>query len=189
MSLDPEFNSSGFGLTVLSIQTTVALAFWRRREPRLGLGQLRAAGPRRPPAHRPLLWAYLSFMQFVIIWSGDMPAGASWYLRRSGGGVDRGALGDRHPPRRSAAPADAAAGPAQRAHARRARGGDRSPERRSRSLGWSCQPARCAPEMDERLYGSRVRRPRRPVLYRRPLRLRRRVAARAPDRPIGEEPA
>ena len=33
-----------------------------------------------------LLWTYLSFMQFVIIWSGDLPAGASWYLRRSGGG-------------------------------------------------------------------------------------------------------
>jgi hypothetical protein len=87
MSLDPEFHSSGFGLYVLSIQMTIALAFCvivslatsesTVRRPQVLGGLLLTAL---------LLWTYLSFMQFVIIWSGDLPEGVSWYLRRSAGG-------------------------------------------------------------------------------------------------------
>jgi hypothetical protein len=33
-----------------------------------------------------LLWAYLSFSQYLIIWSGNLPEEIPWYLRRSTGG-------------------------------------------------------------------------------------------------------
>jgi hypothetical protein len=33
-----------------------------------------------------LLWAYFSFSQFLIIWSGNLPEEISWYLHRSQGG-------------------------------------------------------------------------------------------------------
>lgn len=33
-----------------------------------------------------LLWAYLAFMQWLVIWSGDLPDEIGWYLRRSQGG-------------------------------------------------------------------------------------------------------
>ena len=33
-----------------------------------------------------VLWAYLSFSQFIIIWSGNLPDEIPWYLRRLKGG-------------------------------------------------------------------------------------------------------
>ena len=33
-----------------------------------------------------IFWAYVSFSQFLIIWSGNLPKEISWYLARSGGG-------------------------------------------------------------------------------------------------------
>jgi hypothetical protein len=33
-----------------------------------------------------MLWAYLSFSQYLIIWSGNLPEEIPWYLRRSSGG-------------------------------------------------------------------------------------------------------
>ncbi len=33
-----------------------------------------------------MLWAYTSFMQYLIIWSGNLPEEIPWYLRRSRGG-------------------------------------------------------------------------------------------------------
>jgi hypothetical protein len=33
-----------------------------------------------------MLWAYLSFSQYIIIWSGNLPEEIPWYLRRSRGG-------------------------------------------------------------------------------------------------------
>jgi hypothetical protein len=32
-----------------------------------------------------MLWAYLSFSQFLIIWSGNMPEEISWYMARARG--------------------------------------------------------------------------------------------------------
>jgi hypothetical protein len=86
MSLDPAFTSSGFGLYVICIQMLLALS----------LGLAAAAGGAAPLDNPDvlggvlltvlMLWAYLAFMQYVIVWSGDLPAGAAWYLRRMGGG-------------------------------------------------------------------------------------------------------
>ena len=33
-----------------------------------------------------MLWAYMSFSQFLIIWSGNLPEEIPWYLRRTHGG-------------------------------------------------------------------------------------------------------
>lgn len=33
-----------------------------------------------------ILWAYLSFSQFLIIWSGNLPEEIPWYIRRQSGG-------------------------------------------------------------------------------------------------------
>ena len=33
-----------------------------------------------------MLWAYMSFAQYLIIWSGNLPEEIPWYLRRTRGG-------------------------------------------------------------------------------------------------------
>jgi hypothetical protein len=33
-----------------------------------------------------VFWTYLSFSQFLIVWSGNLPKEISWYLSRQGGG-------------------------------------------------------------------------------------------------------
>ncbi|HWL69539.1 MAG TPA: hypothetical protein VNS22_14290 [Geminicoccus sp.] len=85
MSLEPDFHSSGYGLYVVSIQMTI------------GLAALMVARLLAGPVDRPgvlggllltalLLWAYFSFMQYFIIWSGNLPQGVRWYETRTGGG-------------------------------------------------------------------------------------------------------
>ncbi len=85
MSLTPEFHSSGFGLYVFGIEVSVALAIL----------VLLVLQPQRPDASPGplggllltalLLGLYLGFMQYFIIWSGDLPQGVVWYQQRSGG--------------------------------------------------------------------------------------------------------
>jgi hypothetical protein len=85
MTLDPAFASSGFGLQVLSLDMTSALA---------AMILLRlAAGPPRYTGVLGgllltllLLWAYFQFMPFLIIWSGNLPESVAWYLARRGAG-------------------------------------------------------------------------------------------------------
>ncbi len=84
MSLDPEFHSSGFGLYGMSIQFTIAVSA-------LILLRLWAA----PAEHTSVLgallitvlltWAYLAFMQYFILWSGNLPQGVRWYAARGTG--------------------------------------------------------------------------------------------------------
>jgi hypothetical protein len=86
MSLDPEFHSSGFGLYVLCIQMTVALAVLILV--RLSVGD---AGERRGLLGGLLLcamlfWAYFAFMQYFIIYSNNLPPEVAWYRRHAEGG-------------------------------------------------------------------------------------------------------
>jgi len=94
MSLEPEWFSTiygllimvGWGLTSLAfaIVTTVMLSKEERLE--------RVYQPRHFHDHGKLLlafvmlWAYFSFSQFLIIWSGNLPEEIPWYLRRLYGG-------------------------------------------------------------------------------------------------------
>jgi hypothetical protein len=87
MSVDPHWFSTMFGpLTVVS-QILTAFAFLLPRAIKReqiekvalhDLGKLFFAFV--------VLWAYLSFSQFLITWSGNLPEEIPWYLRRMQGG-------------------------------------------------------------------------------------------------------
>jgi hypothetical protein len=93
MSLQPTFHSSAFGMLVMSGQGVggYALALL------LALGLVEAAGRADLVRdHRKvglgnlfvglvLLWTYFAFMQYLVIWSGDRPHGAEWYIDRGEG--------------------------------------------------------------------------------------------------------
>ena len=79
MSLDPRFASSVFGLVAIAEMGLFALAVcisrrgdWRRGETG------RAAELGRLLLALTILWAYLDFMQLLIIWQSDLPREASW---------------------------------------------------------------------------------------------------------------
>ncbi len=88
-SLDPHFNSSiwgmltaaSFGLDAFAAAVAVTLLLAppdtaaRRDLARLLLGLA-------------ILWAYLEFMQALIVWESDLPAEAAWYLPRVAPGWD-----------------------------------------------------------------------------------------------------
>jgi hypothetical protein len=82
MSLEPKWNSTIYGLFVtvteaeaaLALATLAAVARERSRQRLNPLGSLLFAGV--------LLWAYLAFMQFLIIWEENLPDEISWYLAR-----------------------------------------------------------------------------------------------------------
>ncbi len=86
MSLQPAWGSTAFGLIVIAGQGVAALAWAalalgpRRVEPQAlhDLGNLLLAFV--------MLWAYVSFSQYLIIWSGDIPQETSWYAARLHGG-------------------------------------------------------------------------------------------------------
>jgi hypothetical protein len=87
MSLDPRFVSSVYGLIEISEMGLLALSV-----------SLLAAGVRLPPDEDTMrslgrlllgllvLWAYLDFMQVLIVWQSDLAAEAPWYIARSTGG-------------------------------------------------------------------------------------------------------
>lgn len=94
MSLEPEWYSSIFGLLILIGWTLSALSFvitalviLAQREP-----LSRVVGPAHFHDLGKLLltfvmvWAYFSFSQLLIIWSGNLPEEIPWYLRRMRGG-------------------------------------------------------------------------------------------------------
>jgi hypothetical protein len=90
MSLEPHWFSTIYGVLIMGGQGLSALAFliivlvWLSRRPPLDrivapshfhdLGNLMLAFV--------MLWAYFSFSQYLIIWSGNLPAEIDWYLHR-----------------------------------------------------------------------------------------------------------
>jgi hypothetical protein len=90
MSLEPHWFSTIYGVLILGGQGLSALAFlivalvWLSRRPPLDrivvaahfhdLGNLLLAFV--------MLWAYFSFSQYLIIWSGNLPAEITWYTHR-----------------------------------------------------------------------------------------------------------
>lgn len=84
MSLDAKFHSSGFGLYILSGQMLTALAV-------LTLLRLASGVPVQTGLLGALLitailfWAYLAFMQYFIIWSGNLTQGVVWFQERGKG--------------------------------------------------------------------------------------------------------
>jgi hypothetical protein len=85
-SLEPAFHSSIYGLLFLSFAMLSGLAFAIAG----GLLLRRRIGSRK--AYSALLlsmilvWAYLHAMQYLVIWSGNIPDEVTWYLKRSSHG-------------------------------------------------------------------------------------------------------
>lgn len=88
-SLLPQWFSTGFGLVVLSAQAlSGAAAAVLLAVPAAGLPHAEAA--RVPPSRDlgnlllmwTMLWAYLAFMQFLIIWAENLPREIAWYVPR-----------------------------------------------------------------------------------------------------------
>jgi hypothetical protein len=86
MSLDPHFNSSAFGMInaaesgLFALSVTIlatVLAGATAPSERDDLGRLLQS--------LLILWAYLDFMQLLIVWQSDLPKEAAWYLARSTG--------------------------------------------------------------------------------------------------------
>ncbi len=87
MSLEPHFASSSYGLIAIAGMGLFALSI-----------SVFSAAAAEPPGSKILrnfgrlllalvvLWAYLDFVQFLIIWQSDLPSEAPWYLVRSSGG-------------------------------------------------------------------------------------------------------
>jgi hypothetical protein len=85
-SLNPEFHSSIYGLLYLCFTMLDGVAFG------IGMGLLsgrRIGGTKGYSAlllSTILLWAYLHAMQYIVIWAGNIPDEAVWYLKRSSDG-------------------------------------------------------------------------------------------------------
>jgi len=94
MSLNPEWFSTIYGLLFVAAWALSALAF--------SIATLAIVGRSEPLARvvRPnhfqdlgklmlafvMLWAYFSFSQYLIVWSGNLPEEIQWYLPRVSGG-------------------------------------------------------------------------------------------------------
>jgi hypothetical protein len=94
MSLEPHWFSTIYGLIVMGGQGLAAFAFviplavllsrQRGLAPFFGPAQFHDLG--NLMLAFTMIWAYLSFSQLLIIWSGNLPEEIGWYLRRSVGG-------------------------------------------------------------------------------------------------------
>lgn len=94
MSLEPEWYSTMYGVLYMGGQAVSGMSFalvavlllsqfepWSRTvtaQRRNDLGNLLLTFV--------MFWAYVAFMQYLVIWSGNLPEENVWYLRRSGRG-------------------------------------------------------------------------------------------------------
>jgi hypothetical protein len=87
MSLDPHFASSAYGLIAIAEMGLLALSvsmFAAVLGAPMDDGTLRSLGKLLQGLL--ILWAYLDFMQLLIVWQSDLPYEARWYIIRSAGG-------------------------------------------------------------------------------------------------------
>jgi hypothetical protein len=84
-SLNPEFHSSIYGLLFLTFLVLAGLAY-AIAVTAIAHPQTRAvSGYGALLLSVLLLWAYMHAMQYIIIWSGNIPREVTWYLRRETG--------------------------------------------------------------------------------------------------------
>lgn len=95
LSLEPGWYSTGFPVVFMAGQTLTALAWGIAATVFLGTPSAPAAETERPTTWRDLgnlllaalmFWAYVAYGQFLIVWSGNLPEQAAWYLHRNAGG-------------------------------------------------------------------------------------------------------
>ncbi|MGA8923650.1 MAG: hypothetical protein WB682_10945, partial [Candidatus Dormiibacterota bacterium] len=93
MSLEPTWFSTIYGMLIMVAQALSALAFvilvTRRLSGHEPLAKIATKQRFNDLGNLLLtfvmLWAYLSFSQFLIIWSGNLPEETSWYMSRAKG--------------------------------------------------------------------------------------------------------
>jgi hypothetical protein len=101
MSLEPHWFSTMFGLISIGGQVLGALALAILVATKLSAHPPLSVSARPQHFHDlgnlllafTMIWAYLSFSQFLIIWSGNLPETIFWYQHRSTGGWETLALG------------------------------------------------------------------------------------------------
>jgi hypothetical protein len=101
MSLEPAWFSTIYGMVFIAGQVLATLCFMVPVVLFLSKGKplSEAVSPRQ--FHNlgnlmlafVMLWAYVSFSQYLIIWSGNLPEEITWYVNRSGQGWQWVALG------------------------------------------------------------------------------------------------
>jgi len=86
-SLEPEFHSSIYGLLMIGFQLLAGLGFAIAALLLCrGARQMSNAAYAGTLLSVLLLWAYLHAMQYIIIWTGNIPDEVTWYLKRLEGG-------------------------------------------------------------------------------------------------------
>jgi len=86
-SVEPDFHSSVYGLLAISFTLLTGFAFGLVALLTLkGSHRLSNASYGAVLLATLLLWAYLHAMQYIIIWTGNIPDEVIWYLRRLDGG-------------------------------------------------------------------------------------------------------
>jgi hypothetical protein len=94
MTLEPHWFSTIYGMMFVVSQGLATLAFSIILLGRLAKQEPLASVTRPNHFHDlgnlslafVMLWAYMSFSQYLIVWSGNLPEEISWYLNRSAGG-------------------------------------------------------------------------------------------------------
>jgi hypothetical protein len=94
MSLDPRWFSTIYGMLFMIGQALSALALCVVVISYIGTERPVSAVASHDTVHDlgklmfafVMVWAYISFSQFLIIWSGNLPEEITWYLRRLQGG-------------------------------------------------------------------------------------------------------
>jgi hypothetical protein len=87
MSLDPHFSSSAYGMMAAAEGGLLALSvcvLLTTIGPPVPQDELNDLG--RLLQGLLVLWAYLDFVQLLIVWQGDLPHEAPWYIERSSHG-------------------------------------------------------------------------------------------------------
>ena len=84
MSLDPGLGSSAFGLLFISAQCGIALCLAVFL---LSVASQSALPEEVPPMMAVVLgvWMFLHFVQFLVVWSANLPDEVIWYIRRTNG--------------------------------------------------------------------------------------------------------
>jgi hypothetical protein len=86
MSRDPAFASSAFGLQVLSIMATAAFCAVVLLRDAAGARPFRTGVIGALLLTLLLIWAYLDFMAYLIVWSGNLADSVGWYQARAQSG-------------------------------------------------------------------------------------------------------
>jgi hypothetical protein len=94
LSLEPRWYSTGFPVILMASQGLSAFALSLTAALTSALAQHRGQPEKKGTWNDLgnlllgiiLFWAYVSYSQFLIIWSGNLPKQATWYVHRNAGG-------------------------------------------------------------------------------------------------------